>query len=322
MQQQIGFQPIYQERVWGGRELSKVFSRDLPAGGPIGESWEIVDRPEAQSKVVGGLLNGLTLRAVIEQYGGSVMGPRWPKKRAFPILVKWLDCRERLSLQVHPPAAIAPELGGEPKTENWFIASAAPHASLIVGLKRGVSREQFEQALRNNTLEACVHRFPISAGDSILVRSGQLHAIDAGNLILEIQQNSDTTYRVYDWGRLGLDGKPRQMHVNESLRSIKWDDFEPTPVRADSHEAVIADAKEFRIRRVPLAKGGRLQIAAREQPRILSVVSGQVRLAVANSDGIAAENLKSGVNVLLPFETQFDCEATESAVLLVTENFC
>ncbi|MBK9992241.1 MAG: class I mannose-6-phosphate isomerase [Verrucomicrobia bacterium] len=322
MQQLIKFQPIYQERVWGGRELAGVFSRELPAGGPIGESWEIVDRPEAQSKVLGGPLNGLTLRAVIEQHGEAVMGPSWPKNRPFPILVKWLDCRDRLSLQVHPPASIAPELGGEPKTENWFIASATPEASLIVGLKRGVSREQFEQALRANTLESCVHRFPILAGDSILVRSGQIHAIDGGNLILEIQQNSDTTYRVYDWGRLGLDGKPRQMHVNESLRSIKWDDFEPTPVRADNREAVIADAKEFRIRRVPLAKSARLQIAAREQPRILSVVSGQVRLVVANGNGSGAESLKPGANVLLPFETQFDCEATECAVLLVTENFC
>lgn len=321
MQQQISFQPIYQERVWGGRELARVFSRDLPMGGPIGESWEIVDRPEAQSKVVGGQFSGMTLRSVIEQYGDSVMGPRWPRTRAFPILVKWLDCRERLSLQVHPPASIAAELGGEPKTENWFVASASAQASLIVGLKRGVSRAQFEQSLRDNTLEACVHHFPISAGDSILVRSGQIHAIDAGNLILEIQQNSDTTYRVYDWGRLGLDGKPRQLHVNESLRSINWGDFEPAPVRAANHEAVIADAMEFRIRRVPLAVGERMQISAREQPRILSVVSGRVRLAVANGGEIPAEILRAGMNVLLPFETQFDCEAIESAVLLVTENF-
>ena len=322
MQQVIRFQPIYQERVWGGHELAEVFFRDLPPGRSIGESWEIVDRPEAQSKVVGGALNGLTLRALIEQHGDWVMGPRWPKVRAFPILVKWLDCRERLSLQVHPPASIALELGGEPKTENWFIASAAPQASLIVGLKRGVSREQFEQSLRDNTLESCVHRFPIRAGDSILVRSGQIHAIDAGNLILEIQQNSDTTYRVYDWGRVGLDGKPRQMHVEQSLRSIKWDDFEPGPVRAENKAAVIADAKEFRIRRVPLVKGERLKFAAREQPRLLSVVSGQVSLVIANSGGKAEERLTRGENVLLPFETQIDCETTESAVLLVTENFC
>ena len=321
MQQVFQFQPIYQQRVWGGRELETAFSRHLPPGPPIGESWEIVDRPEAQSKVLGGELQGTTLRALIEQHGDRVMGPRWPKSRPFPILVKWLDCRERLSLQVHPPAAVAPELHGEPKTENWFIAAASPNSSLIVGLKRGVTRAQFEQAIRDNTLESCVHRFPVAAGDSILVESGRLHAIDAGNLILEIQQSSDTTYRVYDWGRVGLDGKPRQMHVTESLRSINWNDFEPSPVRAADKAAVIAEAKEFRIRRVPLAAGERLCLAGGEQPRILSVVSGAVRLAVANGSGGEDTQLGRGTNVLLPFETQIDCEAVEPVVLLLTENF-
>ena len=322
MQQFFRFQPIYQERVWGGRELAHAFSRNLPTGGPIGESWELVDRPEAQSTIVGGALDGWTLRAVIEQHGAQVMGPRWPKDRPFPILVKWLDCRERLSLQVHPPAAVAPELKGEPKTENWFIAATSPGSSLIVGLKRGVTRAQFEQAIHDNTLEACVSRFPVSAGDSILVHSGQVHAIDAGNLILEIQQNSDTTYRVYDWGRVGLDGKPRQMHVAQSLRSIDWNDFEPAPTRAANTAAVIADAKEFRIRRVPLAKGERLHFAAGEQARILSVVTGQLRIApaVGASEGLDPL-LNPGANVLLPFEAQIDCEAVSSSVVLVTENF-
>jgi len=321
MQQLLKFQPLYKERVWGGRELSKAFLRTLPAGGPIGESWEIVDRPEAQSLVVGGELDGWTLREVIERRGAWLMGPSWAKERRFPILVKWLDCRERLSLQVHPPAAVAPELKGEPKTENWFIAATVPGSSLIVGLKRGVTREQFEAAIRSNTLETCVHRFPVTAGDSILVHSGQVHAIDAGNLILEIQQNSDTTYRVYDWGRVGLDGKPRQMHVTESLCSIKWDDFEPAPVRAENRPAIVADAKEFRIRRVPLAKGERLQFAAREQARILSVVSGAVNLAVANGGGKTDFSLAAGANILLPFDSTFCCEAAGPSVLLVTENF-
>ncbi len=321
MQQFLKFQPIYQERVWGGRVLAEAFTRTLPAGGPIGESWEIVDRPEAQSKVLGGPWAGLTLRAVIERQGEKVMGPRWPKERAFPILVKWLDCRERLSLQVHPPAAVAPELKGEPKTENWFIAATVPGSSLIVGLKRGVTQAQFEQAIRDNTLESCVSRFPVAAGDSILVHSGQVHAIDAGNLILEIQQNSDTTYRVYDWGRLGLDGKPRQMHVSESLRSIDWNDFEPLPLRAAPTPAVLAEAKEFRIRRVPLAKGELLKIVAGEQARILSVVTGQVRLTSAKGTGDLDPVLGPGTNVLLPFETQIDCEAQDQSVLLITENF-
>lgn len=315
MQQFFSFQPIYQERVWGGRELQNAFGRALPPGGPIGESWEIVDRPEAQSRVCGGECDGWTLRTLLEKRGAAVMGPRWPKERAFPILVKWLDCRERLSLQVHPPMSVAAELKGEPKTENWYIAGTSGASSLIVGLRRGVTRQQFETAIRDNTLEECVHRFPVKAGDSILVRSGQVHAIDAGNVILEIQQNSDTTYRVYDWGRVGLDGKPRTLHVAQSLKSICWEDFEPSPVRGVKKEAVIADAQEFRIRRVPLAKGGHLKLAGKEQPRLLSVVEGTLRFSADNS------RLGKGANVLLPFESEIDCEASGPALVLLTENF-
>jgi len=311
----LRLKPLYQDRVWGGRAFEEKLGRALPPSRPIGESWEIVDRPEAQSVIAGGEFAGRTLRSVVEQHAASILGPSWPAERPFPILVKWLDCRERLSLQVHPPAAVAPELKGEPKTENWYIADCAAGSSLIVGLKRGVTREQFERAIHDNTLENCVHRFPVNAGDSILVHSGQIHAIDAGNLILEIQQNSDTTYRVYDWGRLGLDGKPRQMHVNESLKSIRWDDFEPEPVRGEKKAAVIADAREFRIRRVPLAAGETLSVPAGEQARILSVVSGEVRTRDA------AEKLARGDNVVLPFSGAFIFEAVEPALLLITENF-
>ncbi|MDR1010546.1 MAG: class I mannose-6-phosphate isomerase [Opitutaceae bacterium] len=370
MAQFLRFQPLYQERVWGGRVFESALGRRLPAaqggggaagavGGAghvgevrhVGEAWEIVDRPEAQSVVRGGKYDGMTIRALIEQHAAGVMGPGWEAARAFPILVKWLDCRERLSLQVHPPASVAAELGGEPKTENWYIAecagadaecvgggegaggaksvTGAGGANLIVGLRRGVTREEFERALKNMTLEECVHRFPVRRGDSILVRSGQIHAIDGGNLILEIQQNSDTTYRVYDWGRVGLDGKPRRLHVAESLASIKWDDFEPAPVRGERRDAVIADAREFRIRRVPLARGGVLRVAAGEQARILSVVEGRVRetLSAAQGAGACAESggaegiLLRGDNVVLPYAGGFVFEAEEDSLLLLTENF-
>jgi len=222
MREVLQFQPIYQERVWGGRRLESYLGRELPSGPPIGESWEIVDRPEAQSVVKGGAYNGTTIRKIMERHGAEVMGPNWPAARPFPILVKWLDCSERLSLQVHPPKSVAASLHGEPKTENWYVAHSTPGASLFVGLKKGVTREVFAKALAGGTAEDCVNRVPVAAGDSILVQSGQVHAIDAGNLILEIQQNSDTTYRLHDWGRVGLDGKPRKLHVEESLASIVW----------------------------------------------------------------------------------------------------
>jgi mannose-6-phosphate isomerase len=311
----LQFDSIYQERVWGGRGLAESFGRALPSGSLVGESWEIVDRPDAQSFVRGGPLARQSLRGLIEAHSREIMGPRWPAARPFPVLVKWLDCRERLSLQVHPPKGQAAALGGEPKTENWFIAGAGPDAALIVGLRPGVTREQFERALADGTLETCVHRFPVAAGDSILVPSGTVHAIDRGSLILEIQQNSDTTYRVYDWGRTGLDGKPRQLHLREALASILWDQPEPQPLRAESTPAVLADCAEFRIRRVPLARGAGLAFGAGEQPRLLHVVRGLVK------ETATAGALASGENVLLPYTGRFTFTAAEDSLLLVTENF-
>jgi len=317
MNEVLKFAPIYQDRVWGGRVLATALQRSLPREGPIGESWEVVDRPEAQSVCVGGAWDGKSIREVLASDGAAIMGPHWPADRPFPILIKWLDCRERLSLQVHPPAEIAPAMDGEPKTENWFIAETTGDAGLIVGLKQGATRAAFAQALVDNTLEECVHRFPVQVGDSILVESGTVHAIDGGNLILEIQQNSDTTYRVYDWGRVGLDGSPRQLHIAESLASINWDFFEPEPVKAAPVNAIIADSSEFRIRRVPLAAGETMAFAAGEQPRLISVVSGEITV-----QGEADTVLAKGDNALLPYAGSFEMTAASGdALVLITENF-
>jgi mannose-6-phosphate isomerase len=324
MRELLRFQPLYQTRVWGGRALHTALGRKLPPGDPIGESWEIVDRREAQSVIEGGALNGQSLRTVLQRHPAEIMGPRWPADRPFPLLVKWLDCRERLSLQVHPPPAVARELGGEPKTENWYIAHTTPGAELFVGLKRGVTRERFVRAIAGNTLENCVHRFRVAAGDSILVQSGQVHAIDAGNLILEIQQNSDTTYRVYDWGRVGLDGQPRELHIEQSLRSIEWNDFEPAPVRAAPTSGVIADCGEFRIRRCVLGAGERVHLRAGEQPRLISLVSGAVRATPHGSGGTRTpfgQKLERGANLLAPFAGAFTLAAETTSILLMTEDF-
>lgn len=324
MRELLRFHPLYQERVWGGRAFEATFGRKLPLDRLIGESWEMVDRPEAQSVASGGSFDGQTLRTVLAGHAADVMGPRWPADKPFPMLVKWLDCRQRLSLQVHPPAAVAAELKGEPKTENWYIAHTVPGAELMVGLKRGATRDQFERAIVSNSLEACVHRFRVAAGDSILVHSGQVHAIDAGNLILEIQQNSDTTYRVYDWGRVGLDGEPRQLHIQESLRSIDWTDFEPAPLRAAPTSGVIADCPEFRIRRVVLGAGEKVRVRPGEQPRIVSVVSGGVRVSDDGGGGTRSpfrRKIVRGENVLVPYSGAFTFVAETTTILLITENF-
>ncbi len=217
----LKFKPLFMERVWGGRNLQRVFNRKLPEGKVIGESWEICDRPEEQTLIANGPLAGKSLHEVIGLLGPELMGRVPLLKGRFPLLIKFLDAQERLSLQVHPPAQLADSLGGEPKTEMWVIADATPEAHLIAGLKNGVTREQFARALKKNELEPLCHRFPVKAGDVMFLPSGRLHAIDAGNVIVEIQQNSDTTYRVYDWGR------PRELHIEQSLASIHFDDPEP-----------------------------------------------------------------------------------------------
>lgn len=284
--------------------------------GPIGESWEIVDRPEAQSVVVGGEWDGRTLREVLSLHAAEVMGPTWPAERKFPILVKWLDCRERLSLQVHPPAGIAARLGGEPKTENWYFARTDDGAAVYAGLHEDVTPQEFEQRLADGTAEVCMRRLAVHAGDSLLIQSGVMHAIDAGNVILEIQQNSDTTYRVYDWGRVGLDGKPRALHVGESLECLRAASGMAAPALRPRGAEVLADCAEFRLRRRALAAGEKWEISGGEQARIISVVQGRVRAEPADCGG-----LRLGDNVLVPFAASVALDAAEPSVLLVTEDF-
>lgn len=317
MRTPLFFEPIYKERVWGGAGLASALNRKLPSGSRIGESWEVVDRPEEQSMVADGPARGKTLRELVEESAPAVMGPGFPPERPFPILVKWLDCQDRLSLQVHPPADVAGRLGGEPKTENWYLAGTSPDAHLIVGLKRGITPELFERAIQDQTVEQCVHRFPVKAGQSIFVRSGQIHAIDAGNLILEIQQNSDTTYRVYDWGRAGLDGKPRALHLEESLASIDFADIEPMPLAPSEEDAVLAECPEFAIRKFQMGAGRELFFKGGEEPRLLHVVSGRYR--VEGDDGGPEAGL--GDNILLPYEGSFRIGVIEPGVLLVTSAF-
>ncbi len=313
MSNPIYFKPIYQERVWGGRNLEEALGRKLPKGEVIGESWDVVDRPEAMSVIDKGDFAGKSLRELIEDRPEEIMGEGYDSSRPFPILVKWLDCSDRLSLQVHPPAEVAPALGGEPKTENWYIADCRPDASLIVGLKNGVTQDEFKRRLGEGTLEECVHRFPVSSGESILVESGRIHAIDAGNLILEIQQNSDTTYRVYDWGRVGLDGSPQQVHLEESLKCIDWNDFEPEAVCPGPGESLLADCREFRLRKVDLGVSSNPVAFKGGEPRLVSVTAGSVQ--------ISGKTMANGATVLLPASSSFEVTASDEATILVTDRF-
>ena len=237
-QEPLVFQPIFMERVWGGRRLESLFRKNLPADVRIGESWEIVDRREAQSVVAKGPLQGRTLHELWLHNRKEIFGTVADSER-FPLLVKLLDAEQTLSLQVHPPEAIAAELGGEAKTEFWYIAEAAPDAQLFVGLRDGGSRARLEEALRkDHGVEEIAHAIPVRTGDAMFLPSGRLHAVGGGNVIVEIMENSDTTYRVFDWNRRDDSGRPRELHIEQAMRAIDFADYEPALVAKKGEELV------------------------------------------------------------------------------------
>ncbi len=242
----IRFIPIYQTRIWGGQKLKSHFGRGIPANEKIGESWELVDRPEACNRVLGEA--DQTLQDLWEQYRIRLFGKRAPNMARFPILIKLLDCSQTLSLQVHPPPEQAEILKGEPKTEMWYFLHTEKGAQIYAGLKAGVKKEDFREAIGTPKLASLLHTLPTQPGEAMFLPSGRLHAIGAGNLILEIQQNSDTTYRVDDWGRIDeKTGKPRELHIDQAMESINFKDHEPVFVQP--HGQKIIECIYFSVRR-------------------------------------------------------------------------
>ncbi len=280
----LTFHPAFQERVWGGRDLERLYRKPLPPGVPIGESWEIADRPDVASVIANGPLAGRNLRWLMENRAVELMGEATAPHGRFPLLVKILDAQQVLSVQVHPPAEVAPKLGGEPKTEMWFVTRAAPRAQLLAGLRRGVERAEFERKLADGTVGECIHSLTVRAGDALFVPSGRIHALGAGLVIFEIQQNSDTTYRVFDWNRVGTDGRPRALHVAQAMASIDFRDFEPGLIATawETHGAVrlrrLVTDPLFTVNELHLPANHHERPANRPRPRIFAVVSGRLKL--------------------------------------------
>jgi len=235
------------------------------------------------------------------RHSAELLGRPGSANERFPLLVKILDARDRLSLQVHPPAAKAAELGGEPKTEMWYIADAAPGAALYAGLKRGVTRADFERKLQAGAVAECFHRLGVHAGDAMFLPSGRVHALGGGLVVFEIQQNSDTTYRVFDWNRLGLEGKPRELQVPQSLASIDFNDFEPALVPGSFAAAgparvrPLVDDRLFTVEAWQLDAGAPLRLA-RGRMHILGVLSGSLSV----QDGQSSLSLAAGGFCLIP----------------------
>jgi mannose-6-phosphate isomerase len=233
------------ERIWGGRQLESKFGKRLPPNAQIGESWEIVDRPEAQSVVVCGPLKGKTLHQLWTQERPLIFG-EVPSAPRFPLFIKLLDAHETLSLQVHPPEQFAGKLGGEPKTEFWYVAATDPGAELLLGFCKSCARDQFEKTLREGTAADYVHKIPVRPGDAAFLPAGRLHAVSAGNLLIEIQQNSDTTYRVFDWNRVDDKGKPRQLHIEQALQCIDFNDVHPKLIQSEGELLISHSLFEIR----------------------------------------------------------------------------
>jgi mannose-6-phosphate isomerase len=209
-------EPALHAKVWGGRKLADVMGKTLPSADPYGESWELHD----SCVVANGDYTGKTLGELVEIYGAELIGAGNDPADGLPLLVKLLDAADWLSIQVHPNDAQAAELEGQPrgKTEAWIILAAEPSARLVIGVEPGTDRETMAQAIRDNHLEDYIVAADVKAGDVFYIPAGTVHAIGPGIVLYEIQQSSDTTYRLYDWGRMGLDGKPRQLHIEKGVQ--------------------------------------------------------------------------------------------------------
>ena len=296
----LRFKPVYKDYLWGGHKIISMYHRQGPHG-ITAESWEIADRLDGMSVVLNGPLAGRTLREMVQRFGKHLVGAN-VRGMTFPLLVKLIDASDKLSVQVHPDNNAAKQFGGEPKTEMWYVLDAQPGAGLYVGFKPGVTSAQLEAAIHTKQVRELLNHIPVAPGDALYVPGGRVHAIDAGCLIFEVQQNSNTTYRVYDWGRVGLDGKPRPLQIREALRVIKWDDHSPPklePTRLSVHGATevwrLLSSPYFRVDRLVLSDPCNCQNDGSTYT-LLFVVSGRLQL----SWGAATDVLEPGSACLVP----------------------
>lgn len=258
MAQALRLAPAYKDYIWGGNKLNREYHKDSPYE-ITAESWELSCHPNGPSRISGGKFDGLTLTEAIESASGR--GEDWMGKNAeafeqFPVLIKLIDANDSLSIQVHPDDTYAAreENGSYGKTEVWYIVDAEPGAELIYGFRQDMTQESFRSAVAQNELKPCLNSVPVHAGEVYFVPSGLVHAIGKGILICEIQQNSDTTYRVYDWGRVGADGKPRPLHIDKAanvscLSRERKTDFSPALLSDENgvKRYAVADCKYFKV---------------------------------------------------------------------------
>lgn len=299
----LQFVSIYKQYVWGGKRLKTVYGRaDAPV--PCSEAWELSDRDEGMSVVAYGPLRGVTLRQLMQQRGTEIAGSIWEntKSAVFPLLIKILDAGERLSVQVHPDEETAKLYEGEPKTEVWYVLDADKDSYVYTGLKKDVNRNIVEHALKDGTIEAILNKIPLKPHTAIYVPGGRIHAIGGGCLLLEIQQNSNTTYRLYDWNRVDKSGKPRELHIKQALQAIRWNDdrpvcLQPALLENSKNNKVweILTCPYFKVKRMELSTDKNI-IHNGESCHIFFVVTGSVSI----NAGSIPVNISAGTTSLVP----------------------
>ena len=323
--QPLKMQPVFKEKVWGGRHLRDLVGKDVPPDQKTGESWELADHPHGTSRVAEGPLAGKSLREVLKKHGQAILGRKlaaagWAER--FGLLVKFIDASDRLSVQVHPDDAyVAEHVPGESgKTECWIVVHAEPDAWVVRGLKPGTTREAFAEAIEEGKVESLLRKRKVQEGDFVWIPAGTIHAIGPGVVLAEVQQNSDVTYRVYDWNRVGLDGKPRRLHVAEALASANFSGEELAPGghgrTADETGLAIehlVDCHAFSLSRIRL---DRRPWAAETGETFAAVVvlAGTARLA-AGDGGV---EIAKGDTVLVPADAgEYVFESAEALEVLV-----
>jgi mannose-6-phosphate isomerase len=295
----LRFRPILRDYLWGGRRLGTELDKPIGSMDRCAESWEVVDHGADQSIVDGGTFAGTKLHDLVVSEGAALVGRHYPQ-RVFPLLLKFLDCQQTLSVQVHPndkqgAKLNPPDLG---KTEAWYVLAADPGSKIYAGLKTGVDRSMLEQAIERGECDTCLHAFEPEVGDCVLIEAGTVHALGAGLLIAEIQQASDTTYRLFDWNRIDRNGKPRALHIEQALEVIDFDRGPVNPVRPVATEKSgverLVACDKFVLVRWQLEAAERLP--PDERFHILSVVEGQTVLM----DEGGEHSLKRGASILAP----------------------
>ena len=296
--------PIFKEKIWGGRMMEDLLNKKLPAGKLIGESWELSDYRDDITQVVNGPLAGVSLDELFKQRPPELIGRTPAAGEEFPLLTKFIDSNRLLSLQVHPPDSYAKVHDRENgKTECWYVVHAEPGATVIRGLVPGTTPKAFRAGLDHGEgIENMIRRYEVKDGDFIFMPTGVVHAICQGTIILEIEQNSDMTYRLFDWGRVGADGKPRPTHIDKGMDVIDFDDISP-----DKLEGVIRHEEGNRVTHMCSCRYFSVEVLELESTYredtgsasfvVLTVVQGSA--SIADETGIEVE-VKKGDTVLLP----------------------